>query len=337
MQREAAEAALQIHFDSFPTPNTPTSQFGDEEQDEAQASDEQNPTKVAQEQDNAEPGQEQDPPEVTHQHDRKSETSSTRRRLDMFAVGLPVSRASPEASYDREGGFWKGFNRAGPTDAPSDEKKKADDPNKDKPDPDSQHRTFKGLKLLPQSLKRSKKIKDDPVHSVLPPPDPEVAGSKITRPRASWKSRWHLARHQQRDMTTVYPCKAEDRHVAAADSPQPSQVLEQWETVPGDYLTHTVLPDSPPRTPTDDHHHDGPNESPDNYSPGPLCGLCATLLSFQATAASTRPVTSTANARESTQREQTEHRSAHDTVVGIELARIHAGCPASGSVDPPQG
>jgi hypothetical protein len=40
-----------------------------------------------------------------------------------------------------------------------------------------------------------------------------------------------------------------------------------------------------------------------------------------ATATSTRPATSTANAREGTQREQIEHRSAHDTAIEVERLR----------------
>ncbi|KIJ07733.1 hypothetical protein PAXINDRAFT_102831 [Paxillus involutus ATCC 200175] len=63
------------------------------------ASNDQNRPEVTKEQGNAEQR-----PKATREEDRKSETSSTRRRLDMLAVGFPVARVGAEASYyDREG------------------------------------------------------------------------------------------------------------------------------------------------------------------------------------------------------------------------------------------
>jgi len=147
-------------------------------------------------------------------------------------------------------------------------------------------------------------------------------------------------------------------HVAAADisSSQPSQVPPQRETAPGHYATHSVLPPSPPHTPTDDRDDDAPNENQEERSPGIFCGLCSRLFSRQSTPRPNRPgpnnsgvemaelrvrteddatsttsrsttrfATSTNNAMDRTEREQIKCQFSHDTaMIEVERLRIEA-------------
>ncbi|KIJ05908.1 hypothetical protein PAXINDRAFT_20867 [Paxillus involutus ATCC 200175] len=150
--------------------------------------------------------------------------------------------------------------------------------------------------------------------------------SKVARPRTSWTSLWHPSRGDQLEITTVYPCRAENRDAVAADPSEPAKPPPWSETVPGNYATHAVLPPSPPHTPTDDDSDDGaPNKNPDVHSPE-MAELRGWTEDEQAsaTATSTRPATSVANAREGTQPEQNEHRSAHDTAIEVERLRTEA-------------
>ncbi|KIJ08990.1 hypothetical protein PAXINDRAFT_17904 [Paxillus involutus ATCC 200175] len=189
-------------------------EFGEEEQDEAKPSNEQNPTKVTEDQDNADPRQGQDPPEVTRKDDRKSETSSTRRRLNVCshvsydeplldvntdACGRFSSlRAEAEMSYhDREGAFWGGYNVSTHfrhnhyfhhANATGKEEGKANDPNEDKPNSHSHdhRRIFKQLKRWDQFLNPSKKSDDSPAS---PPSLPEAPGDPESSEHLSWQDR----------------------------------------------------------------------------------------------------------------------------------------------------
>ncbi|KAF8837300.1 hypothetical protein BDN67DRAFT_1013971 [Paxillus ammoniavirescens] len=365
---------------------------------------------------NAEHRQEQDPPEVMSEEDTRSETSSTRQRLDMLAVGFSLSGsgAGAEASYyDHEGDFWEGFNRAGPSDATWKEEEKAEDPNEDKPDANSQRRIFQWLKRLRRSLNPSKTPKDGPRNlspqqevpsipentdgasphanpivshlpadveqidahraledghgvDILDPPSASASTSILRShcPVSKFMGRRACIRKNLQSefcrileefiggITAVYSAYAPEPHVAAADLSKPSQVPEQGETVLGDYVTHSVIPDIPADTQTNNDHHDGPKENPDVHSPGVFCGLHLMLFSCRSTpnpntpgdansgiemaelrrqtedeqisvtAMSTRPATSTANATKGTQREQIDRQSAHDTAIEVERLRL---------------
>ncbi|KAF8837122.1 WD40 repeat-like protein [Paxillus ammoniavirescens] len=382
-------------------------EFDEEAHHEAEASNHQNRAKIAQEQGSAGHRHEEDLPEVTSEEDRRSETSSTGRRLDMLTVGFSLSGA--EASYyDREGDFWEGFNHAGPSDATENQEAKVEDPNEDKPNSHSQRRIFQQLKRLHRSLNPSKTPKDgprnlspqleapsapentggasphaNPIVSHLPtdaeqieahraledghgvdtldPPSASTSVLRSHRPvskfvgRRAWKSLLHPFHGDQPQITAVYSAYAPYRDAVAPDPSEPAKPPPKSETVPGNYATHSVLPPSPPQTPTQDSDHDTtPIEKPDEHKTGAFCGLCTRLFSRQstprpnapgdansgiemaelrrrtedgqisATATSTRPATSIANAAEGTQREQIDRRSAHDTAIEVERLRTEA-------------
>ncbi|KAF8833757.1 hypothetical protein BDN67DRAFT_1017215 [Paxillus ammoniavirescens] len=101
-------------------------EFDEEVHDETAASNHQNQPKITEEQGSAEHRQEQDPPKMICEEDRRSETSSTQRRLDMLAVNFSLSGAEV-SYYDCKGDFWEGFNCAGPSDATEPGKVQPDD------------------------------------------------------------------------------------------------------------------------------------------------------------------------------------------------------------------
>ncbi|KIK78708.1 hypothetical protein PAXRUDRAFT_163243, partial [Paxillus rubicundulus Ve08.2h10] len=174
--------------------------FNGQGQDKAGQSNKRNQPEVAEEQGDVELGQEQDAPEVTREEVRKSETSSTRRRLDvscwvqcdellldsaqMLAVGFPVSGAGKEVSYyDREGEFWDGHNvgidshHSHPAHCSGKGMQPAGDPNEDRLGSNSTRRIFQRLKSIRQSAKPSKDAKDAPANISHPPLDLEAPGA----------------------------------------------------------------------------------------------------------------------------------------------------------------
>ncbi|KIK72599.1 hypothetical protein PAXRUDRAFT_180357, partial [Paxillus rubicundulus Ve08.2h10] len=178
---------------------------------------------------------------------------------------------------------------------------------------------------------------------------------KVAGPRTSWRF-WYPSRGGQPEMTTVYAAEALYPHAAASDPSQPAQVPPQWETIPGDYLTHSVLLDIPSCTPTDDNHDDAPNKNLDDRGRGAFCGPCSMFFHRRSTprpnlrdpgvhdsgveigelrlrredeqtltaVMSTHPATSIAKAEQGTQCGHNEHRSAHNTAIEVERLRTEA-------------
>ncbi|KAF8835883.1 hypothetical protein BDN67DRAFT_1037052 [Paxillus ammoniavirescens] len=174
--------------------------------------------------------------------------------------------------------------------------------------------------------------------------------------RQAWGSLLHPFHGDQPQLTTVYAAYGPNPHIAAADPSEPAKPPPKSETVPGNYATHSVLPPSPPHTPTENSDHETLIANPEEHKMGAFCSLCTRLFSRQstpcpnapgdansgiemaelhrqtedeqisATATLTQPTMSTANAMEGIQCEQIDCQLAHDTAVEVECLGLEGEC-----------